>query len=322
VARPFFALGFLSASMLLVMLGVPAALAQPAVTDKGMAEHGDGYDIDLAYPQIGVPAADAAIRDYVQADFSEFKGWVANRQSREAPYFAQLKYDVARDDDNIVSVLFSYSFYTGGAHPNSTQIAFNFLMPDGARVFLPDLVGTNGVQRVSDMAIGSLDAQLTGPNGMSDPDWVRTGAGPYADNFEAFEWLPDELVLEFDPYQVAAYAAGPQQVHIPLAQLQDVLRADPRAPLPSFDCELAQTLTEQAICSDMHLAQLDRRTAEAFQMRLRAEASSRQPPTIRADQQAWLGARDAACAARSGAALVSCLSDQYSARLTKLRSFE
>src|SRR5205085_4127236 len=134
------------------------------------------------------------------------------------------------------SIRFMYSIYTGGAHPNFAQTAFNFLMPDGARVFLPDLIGAEGITRVSDLAIADLTPRLTGPNGMSDPNWVRTGAGPYADNFDTFELLPDQVVLDFDPYAVAAYAAGPQKVSIPLSRLQDMLRPDPRAPLPSFDC--------------------------------------------------------------------------------------
>jgi peptidoglycan-N-acetylglucosamine deacetylase len=295
--------------------------AQSDVTDRSMVEHADGYDISLAYPEIGIVPADAAIRDFVQADFNAFKEWASHRLLREPRYFAELRYVVLRNDDSMVSIMFSYSFYTGGAHPNLTRSAFNFLIPDGSRVFLPDLVGSAGVKRVSDIAIGNLDAQLTGPNGMSDPNWIRTGAGPYADNFEAFEWLPDKLVLEFDPYQVAAYAAGPQEVDIPLAQLTDVLRPDPRSPLPSFECSEAQTAIEHAICSDMQLAQLDRRTAEAFNMRLRLEASGNQQPTVRAQQQAWLGQRDAACAGRADADLVSCLDPQYQLRLTALQSF-
>ncbi len=306
---------------LVLGLGAVGASAEATITEKHMAEHGDGYDINLAYPELGVPRADAAIAEFVQADFSGFKDWASLRTPQEPPYSAQLTYTVARNDESVVSILFSYAFYTGGAHGNLTQTAFNFLMPDGARVFLPELVGSDGVQRVSDMAIGSLDAQLVGPNGMSDPNWIKTGAGPYPENFETFEWLPDEVVLEFDPYQVAAFAAGPQEVRIPLSQLQDLLRPDPRAPLPSFDCALAETSVEHAICSDMPLAQLDRRTAEAFNMRLRFEAEGAQPPIVRAQQRAWLTQRDAACATPSVPDLVSCLSDQYKQRLETLRSF-
>jgi uncharacterized protein YecT (DUF1311 family) len=181
-------------------------------------------------------------------------------------------------------------------------------------------VGTDGIQRVSELAIGDLTPHLTGLNGMSDPTWILTGAGPFADNFETFQFLPNEIVLEFDPYQVAAYAAGPQEVHISLAKLQDVLPPDPHAPLPSFDCAAARTDVEHAICSDMGLAQLDRRTAEAYSTRLRLEALANQPPTVEAQQQAWLAERDAACADTAATALVNCLDEQYTLRLAALQN--
>lgn len=56
------------------------------------------------------------------------------------------------------------------------------------------------------------------------------------------------------------------------ARVSDVMRPDPRAPLPSFDCAEASTAVAHAICSNGRRAQLDRRTAEAYAMRLRLEA--------------------------------------------------
>jgi len=304
-----------------MLAGAALVSADAATTEKTIGERGAGYDIRFAYPQIGVPSADAAMQDFVQARLDSFKRALPMRDPREPPYDAQLTYTVARNDETAVSILFMYSVYTGGAHPNFAQTSFNFLMPDAVRVFLPDLVGNGGIKRVSDLAIADLIPRLAGPNGMSDASWIRTGAGPYADNFDTFELLPDQIVLDFDPYAVAAYAAGPQEVRIPLAQLQDVLRADPRAPLPSFDCADARSAVELAICSDMTLAQLDRRTAEAFNMRLRFEALSSQPPVVRAQQRAWLGVRDAACNGRPDVALVTCLQQQYALRLNALQNF-
>jgi uncharacterized protein YecT (DUF1311 family) len=295
--------------------------AQASITEVVLAEQGDGYELRYVYPRISIPSADAAMQDWVHALVQGFKEVLADRGTQEPPYSAQLTFTVTRSDESVVSILFSYSIYTGGAHPNLAQTAFNFLMPDGTRVFLPDLVDNAGIQRVSVLAIADLTARLTGPDGMSDPAWIRTGAAPFADNFERFELLPDQLVLEFDPYAVAAYAAGPQKVRIPIAQLQDVLRPDPRAPLPSFACPDARTAVERAICADMPLAQLDRRTAEAFNMRLRFESSGNQPPTVRAQQQAWLGERDAACSGSADGALVSCLAQQYTSRLSALQNF-
>jgi uncharacterized protein YecT (DUF1311 family) len=312
----------LALTIALALMCPGPASAQTSITEKTIGEQGAGYEMHFAYPQTGIASADAAMKNWVQARVQAFKDVLPQRVPQEPPYSAQLTYAVARDDETAVSILFSYSVYTGGAHPNFARTAFNFLMPDGARVFLPDLIGSDGIQRVSDLAIADLTPRLSGADSMSDAAWIHSGAAAYADNFETFELLRDEIVLEFDPYAVAAYAAGPQEVHIPLAQVQDVLRPNPRAPLPSFDCGDASSAVELAICSDMALAQLDRRTAEAFNARLRLEALANHPSTVRAQQQPWLAARDAACSASTDADLVSRLEQQYTARLNALQNFD
>ncbi len=178
-------------ALVLLLCTTPVA-AQASIGEKTITDQAAGYQMRLAYPQIGLPPADSAMQDYTQALVDDFKQTLQARDPREPPYFAELRYSVVRNDEAVVSILFSYSIYTGGAHPNLAQTAFNFLMPDGVRVFLPDVVGNDGIQRVSDLAVADLTARLTGPSGMSDPAWIRTGAAPYADNFETFELLADE----------------------------------------------------------------------------------------------------------------------------------
>lgn len=308
-------------AFLLIVATVSPASAAVDVSDHTVEEHTASYDMSFSYPSIGIPTDDALMRDWAQSLVDDFRASVTRRTTGEPSYFAQLSYDVTRNDDSVLVVLFDYSIYTGGAHGITVQTSFDYLMPDGTRVFLPDLIGGDGIKRVSDIAVDDLTAQL-GTYGPPDVSWIRTGAGPYADNFETFEWLPDEVVLHFDPYAVAAYAAGPQQVHIPLSAVQDVLRPDPHAPLASFDCGLAETATEHAICSDQHLAQLDRRVGEAYAARLRYEGLSQQPARVKTQQVNWLAERDAACANTADAALVTCLTGQYAQRLTTLRRFE
>jgi uncharacterized protein YecT (DUF1311 family) len=292
------------------------------VREQRIQEHTDAYDLDFAYPQIDVSNDDTMVQDLARSLLTGFKEAVAFRTAGEPRYFAQLTYEITRNDDRAVVMVLDYALYTGGAHPNSRRTTFNFLMPDGVRVFLPDLIGSLGIQRVSSLAIAELTAELS-TRGSADPGWIGLGAGPYADNFEAFEWLPSELVVHFDPYEVASYADGPQEVRIPRSAVQDFVRAEPRAPLPSFDCSDAASAVEQAICSDQALAQLDRRVAEAYAARLRLEAIGMRPPSVRAQQIAWLGQRDAACAGLvDAAAILDCLKAEYASRLTTLRGFD
>lgn len=130
---------------------------------------------------------------------------------------------------------------------------------------------------------------------------------------------PKKLSLYFNPYQVAAYAAGPQEVHIPLSRLSDAMRPDPRAPASSFDCVLARSDVEQAICSSRDLARLDRHVAEAYADKLTWAENDAKRATARQAQRAWLKVRDATCL-RVGQTLASCLMGVYQQRLKALRS--
>ena len=56
-------------------------------------------------------------------------------------------------------------------------------------------------------------------------DWIRDGAGPDMTNFSAWNFLPDDsLRITFDPYQVAAYAVGHQEVIFTTEEIAGIVR--------------------------------------------------------------------------------------------------
>ena len=61
---------------------------------------------------------------------------------------------------------------------------------------------------------------------MYDKEMVETGTSPTKENFSKLLPMKDGLVIYFDEYQVAPYAAGPQQVVIPYAKLKDLIDAE------------------------------------------------------------------------------------------------
>ena len=228
----------------------------------------------------------------------------------------ELNFEIQRNDGRMFSVLFTDYSFTGGAHPNSVFEAFNFLLPDGARVELAELFTRKGIERISAISIAVLTKELGGPDGMTDTDWIKRGAGPNPRNFSNFALRPKELALYFDAYQVAAYAAGPQEVHIPLSKLRGTLRADPRVPAASFDCGQAQSDIEHAICGDRELARLDRHVAESYFDKLSWAPDEEKRFALRRDQRAWLITRDG-CRVRAES-FVGCLTGVYQARLKAL----
>lgn len=314
-AKYFFAVVVL---ILLQLAPVHAAGSTLPVQTIKLNDQKPTYTIELSYPRTGHQAIDREIETWARGlakDFAE--GAKDQGPNPIGPWSADLSYVVVRNDGAMFAVHFTYYTYSGGAHPNSVFETFNFLLPDGMRVELAELFTRKGIERISAMSIARLRQDLGGPDGMTDTDWIGRGAGPNARNFAAYVLLPNELAIYFDAYQVAAYAAGPQEVHIPLAKLKDVMRADPRAPAASFDCALARSDVEHAICGNRDLARLDRHVAEAYADKLMWEADAAKREAIRQRQRAWLNVRDTSC--RTVAmSFVGCLVGVYQRRLQEI----
>jgi len=274
-------------------------------------------DIAIEYPQTGNAKIDAAIRRYADASFKWFAASKPEDDGNTNAYMLQTTYSVERNDGKVLAILFTEYTDMGGAHPNSDYHTLDFLLPDGAQVFLPEIVdGQRGLKRISDLAAAGLLKSIgTGSDALSDKDTIAMGTGPQADNFKDFVLLPDKLHVFFPPYQVAAYAAGPQEITIPFAKLKDVMRPDWRAPAASFDCTKAATVIEHAICADAALARLDRQTAEAYQVAIKNAYEPAAQEKVRQEQRAWLARRNAAC---NGSAPGACLTKFYTDRLAVL----
>lgn len=273
-------------------------------------------EVSIEYPQTHNPAIDAVLLAFVHRQVEADRGYGKDARAANGAFDFEITYTVERNDGKMFAVVFSESSFTGGAHPNDFSYAFNFLLPDGAQVFLPEIVdGARGIARIGQLAAADLMANIaSGPEPASDAESIARGTRPFATNFKSFVWLPNKLRIYFSSYDVASYAAGPQEATIPLSRLKDVIRPDWRAPAPSFDCRKAAADIEKAICADAALARLDRQTAEAYQDKLRYAEPALQEK-IRQAQRDWIAKRNRSC---SGPAAGACLTNFYRDRLAVL----
>ena len=306
------------ALVLVLLMPVAARAAGLPVAKKTVTIKNTDVEISIEYPQTRNKVIDATVFSYVKASVAQFEATAVDRRANEDPYTLETTYKIERNDGKLFAVVFGEYTFTGGAHPNSNTVTFNFLLPDGAQVFLPEIVdGARGVARVSRLAIATLVRTVGGgTEALTTKDMIVSGAGPLADNFKAFVWLPSELHIYFPPYQVAAYAAGPQEATIPLAQLKDDIRADWRAPAPSFDCRVASGTIEITICTDSALARLDRQVYEIGQIQLDSLSTTSEMQKLMQAQRDWIALRDKRCV---GAAPAPCLKKIYDGRLAALR---
>jgi uncharacterized protein YecT (DUF1311 family) len=171
---------------------------------------------------------------------------------------------------------------------------------------------------LSNLSIADLTRRLLAKpdDAMTTAAWIKTGTTPAQLAQIAFEWNPNALVLHFGEYAVAPYAAGPQEVRIPMPAIAAIARRDPRAPAASFDCAKASSPVEKTVCADAALARLDRQVGEAYARTREADFNPKARTAALETQRAWLAARDKAC----GGGNAACLSDSYRKRLAALQA--
>ncbi len=210
-----------------------------------LTDHGKYYDIDLKYPS-ATPLSKTAGASADASAVSAMKVFSQNTAEsfREDGDFASMtpqdiqiqglgpdrKYTLSDDytyysSPSTISYVFTLYEDTLGAHPNGFFRTFTFDGKTGTGLELSDLFtpGANYLNTLSTISRKMLNSQL---GDMADPDMVNAGTTADADNFQDFALDGKNLVLIFPPYQVAAYAAGPQTIKIPLSQLKDILKSE------------------------------------------------------------------------------------------------
>ena len=139
-------------------------------------------------------------------------------------------YSVALAQDDLVSIQFDIgSYYQGAAHPNSYTEVVNYDLKNGKQLKLADLFkpGSKFLQALSSYCIADLKKQQAGEKGKALLDSeIENGAGPSAKNYQSWKITRKGLGINFDAYQVGPYAAGPQYVVVPYANLKDVINPD------------------------------------------------------------------------------------------------
>ncbi|MBI2010803.1 MAG: DUF3298 and DUF4163 domain-containing protein [Candidatus Colwellbacteria bacterium] len=188
------------------------------------------YTIDVKYPRFsGAPETEGAnskLQVKIEPIVEQFKK-NANEVEGGVPFeFGSeliIDYEIILLNPKLASIEFIASDYiTGAAHPNNYYLTFNYDFEAEKELEFSDLFNedSNYLKRISDYAITDLRARDI------NSDWLEDGAGPKIENYQKFTLSQDGLIIYFDPYQVAAYAYGGQEVEILYADISDILQAE------------------------------------------------------------------------------------------------
>lgn len=176
-----------------------------SVSTKTIDEETERYLLHVKYPHFGSAAIDRAIDARIMQDVDVFKS-----EARAIDFVPTGMYEMSSTFDtvttsaDVASARLVLSQYTGGAHPNATVIGLNFDPKSGSAYTLADALRMTGMSLQALATEAKRQLKAAYGEAIQFPE----GADPTAENYSAFVIGEKEVTFYFQPYQVAAYAAG------------------------------------------------------------------------------------------------------------------
>lgn len=219
---------------------VPTATLE-AVPEK-VTKNTDVLTVDIAYPTVPgtgkeVEDVNTSIKAEIDKRIAAFEIEAKDSMNAEIDLPKDIKSSVIgspsveEKNARYVSIYMGMEWYLrGSAHPSHTIDTYIFDYQNKKVVAVSDLFKqeANYLVLLSKLSKEDLIAQSKqGDMGyMYDEAMVIDGTAPRVNNFSKMLPTKDGIVIYFDEYQVAPYAAGPQQVTIPYAKLKEIINPD------------------------------------------------------------------------------------------------
>lgn len=188
------------------------------------------FDITVHYPVVGNAPQDRTLEGYAQtlvedilsmmSDGMDLESMAVREENGEGEDASsrihfEVEYSIAHQSaETGLDVIFSTSYYTGGAHPGFYYSTI-MIDPEGDVIEPLSLFESEeeGLQRLSTECRAQIRAAVD--NSESIDDMIVSGTEPVADHFTNIVREDDgSLLVLFSPYAVAPWAVGPLSCRI------------------------------------------------------------------------------------------------------------
>lgn len=130
---------------------------------------------------------------------------------------------IRRFDDQVLTLERDYSDYSGGAHGRHETHYYNFDVATGDTLLLDDLIKPGAMEALAALVDFHYREQegLPAEASLAKDGKLNVESIPLTENFAL-----DEKGIRFfyNPYEIAAYAAGPIIIEVPMVDLQPYLK--------------------------------------------------------------------------------------------------
>ncbi len=131
----------------------------------------------------------------------------------------------------LTSQMNEFKSIAGAAHPLTTVYSFNYSTTYGGPLSISDLFSSNSdyLNYLSAECTKQLREYALKEGYTNIDDMITSGASADLKNFNTWNIKDDNLIITFNPYQVAPYVFGIQKVSIPLSNMTGMI--NPKGPL-------------------------------------------------------------------------------------------
>jgi len=163
-----------------------------------------------------------SLETIVQNLFLDFNQQIERNAVLTNHWTIEINGEQASATQNTMTIILSQYAYTGGAHPNSFETYLNFNKETGQLIQIEDFVADKK------LLLTVVEQQFREAYDLT-ADQDLTTAGLFENQLvlpQNFAITKEGLLLFYNTYEIAPYAAGPYTVRIPWTRLEDVLKED------------------------------------------------------------------------------------------------
>lgn len=214
------------------------AVSVPLHTQNTNAENGTVL-FTYTYPSMSLMLQDAEVADKVILDFlnrvdaTSTTALTLQKSAESAytgsaawnPYLCRVLYEPMRLDMSVLSLFGAVSTYSGGMHPEHTNVSANYDLLTGDVLTLGSIMHKDAtMQMFCDLVLEQLDTVKDDRHLYSDYKIAvnKRFSGDESKD-EDFYFTPEGLCFYFSPYQIAPYSSGTVVAEIPYEKLVGVI---------------------------------------------------------------------------------------------------
>lgn len=161
--------------------------------------------------------------NFYEDSLKEAQSFLEDFELDESNFVADASYEVKKNTVSTISILIKYYKYSGGAHGYYEYVPYNIDLRNGDNLTLKDIFKKDvGYKEVIDKEVEKQIKEL----GKKEKDLDKVYDFYGIKENQKFYLKDDEIVIYFDLYDIAPYAAGIPEFPIAIDNIKDQIKEE------------------------------------------------------------------------------------------------